>query len=108
MGVTWSAIEGSDHEYAGCTADGDVKWKASSVDLLFGSNSQAWHICVYSVPCIVGSRASAGASQLRALAEYYACDDAKKVFVDDFVAAWAKVASLRCREYSTSWYQRAW
>ena len=41
MGVTWSAIEGSDHEYAGRTADGDVKWKASSVDLLFGSNSQA-------------------------------------------------------------------
>ena len=36
MGVTWSAIEGSDHEYAGRTADGDVKWKASSVDLLFG------------------------------------------------------------------------
>ena len=50
------------------------------------------HMCAYAVRCIIGSRASAGASQLRALAEYYACDDAKKVFVDDFVAAWAKVA----------------
>ena len=44
---------------------------ASAVDLVFGSNSQ-----------------------LRALAEYYACDDAKQEFVDDFVAAWVKVMNL--------------
>jgi len=47
---------------------GDVKWTATRVDLVFGSNSQ-----------------------LRALAEVYACDDAKEKFVQDFVAAWTKV-----------------
>ncbi len=52
-------------------ATGKPKWTASVVDLLFGSNSQ-----------------------LRALAETYACNDAQQVFVRDFVAAWDKVMNL--------------
>ena len=58
-------IEGRDSE------TGEVKWTATSVDLVFGSNSQ-----------------------LRAIAEVYACDDSKGQFIDDFVAAWHKVMSL--------------
>jgi catalase-peroxidase len=50
---------------------GELKWTGTRVDLLFGSNSQ-----------------------LRALAEVYACDDSKKAFVKDFVAAWNKVMNL--------------
>jgi catalase-peroxidase len=45
-----------------------LRWKASRVDLIFGSNSE-----------------------LRAIAEYYACDDCRQTFVDDFVKAWSKV-----------------
>ena len=52
-------------------ATGEVRWTATRVDLIFGSNSQ-----------------------LRALAEFYACDDAKEQFVHDFVAAWVKVMNL--------------
>jgi len=52
-------------------ATGDIKWTATRVDLIFGSNSQ-----------------------LRALAEVYAQDDAKEKFVKDFVAAWTKVMNL--------------
>ena len=52
-------------------AKGDVKWTGSRVDLVFGSNSE-----------------------LRALAEVYACDDAQEKFVRDFVAAWDKVMNL--------------
>ena len=48
-----------------------VKWTATRVDLIFGSHSQ-----------------------LRALAEVYACDDSKEAFVKDFVAAWSKVMKL--------------
>ena len=51
-------------------ATGAEKWKGSRVDLVFGSNSE-----------------------LRALAEYYASDDSKSIFVSDFVAAWSKVMS---------------
>ena len=70
MGTEWkatgeNAFEGRDR------ASGDVKWTATGVDLVFGSNSQ-----------------------LRALCEVYACDDAKGSFVGDFVAAWAKVMNL--------------
>ena len=43
---------------------------------------------------VLRAHVMSGGAQLRALAEYYACDDAKKVFVDDFVAAWAKVMDL--------------
>ena len=50
---------------------GEVKWTATSVDLVFGSNSQ-----------------------LRAIAEVYACADAKQKFVNDFVAVWDKVMDL--------------
>ncbi len=50
---------------------GALKWTGSRVDLVFGSNSQ-----------------------LRAIAEVYACEDSKRKFVDDFVAAWAKVMNL--------------
>jgi catalase-peroxidase len=52
-------------------ATGKVKWTGTRVDLLFGSNSQ-----------------------LRAIAEVYACDDSKETFVKDFVAAWNKVMNL--------------
>jgi len=52
-------------------ATGDLKWTGTVVDLVFGSNSQ-----------------------LRAIAEVYACDDSKKAFVKDFVAAWHKVMNL--------------
>ena len=52
-------------------ATGEVKWTATAVDLIFGSNSQ-----------------------LRALAEVYASDDASEKFVRDFVAAWTKVMEL--------------
>ena len=50
---------------------GEVRWTATRVDLVFGSNSQ-----------------------LRAIAEVYGCDDSKQAFVRDFVAAWDKVMSL--------------
>ena len=50
---------------------GEVKWTGTAVDLVFGSNSQ-----------------------LRAIAEVYACDDARPAFVRDFVAAWNKVMNL--------------
>jgi catalase-peroxidase len=50
---------------------GEVKWTATAVDLVFGANDQ-----------------------LRAIAEVYACDDAKETFVHDFVAAWDKVMNL--------------
>ena len=52
-------------------ATGKVKWIGTRVDLIFGSNSE-----------------------LRALAEVYASDDAKEQFAHDFVAAWAKVMNL--------------
>lgn len=72
LGTTWkptsedaTAFEGRD------IAAGEVKWTGSRVDLVFGSNSE-----------------------LRALAEVYASDDAKEKFVKDFVAAWVKVMNL--------------
>jgi len=52
-------------------ATGELKWTATAVDLIFGHDSQ-----------------------LRAIAEVYACDDAKEKFVRDFVAAWNKVMNL--------------
>jgi len=52
-------------------ATGELKWTGTRVDLIFGSNSQ-----------------------LRAIAEVYACDDSKEAFVRDFVAAWSKVMNL--------------
>ena len=71
MGVTWTPHASTKGLYEGRNGTGGVKWNGSRVDLIFGSNSQ-----------------------LRALAEVYACDDAKQKFVDDFVAAWVKVMEL--------------
>ncbi|WP_306119460.1 MULTISPECIES: catalase/peroxidase HPI [unclassified Roseitalea] len=69
MGTQWVPVDGSDDLFEGRDrASGEVKWTGTRVDLVFGSNSQ-----------------------LRALAEVYAQDDAADKFVDDFVAAWTKV-----------------
>ena len=63
---------GAADAFAGrCRKKGDPRWAASRVDLVFGSNSE-----------------------LRALAEVYACDDAREKFVRDFAAAWNKVMNL--------------
>ena len=71
-GTRWKASESDEHVYEirDVTTD-DVKWTATAVDLVFGSNSQ-----------------------LRALAEVYAGDGAHGKFVADFVAAWTKVMEL--------------
>jgi catalase-peroxidase len=70
--TTWKATSESGEVFEGCDRHtGAVKWTASRADLIFGSNSQ-----------------------LRALAEVYACDDANEKFVRDFVAAWDKVMNL--------------
>lgn len=71
MGLEWKAVPGEGQMYEGRDAAGQLKWTATSVDLVFGSNSQ-----------------------LRAIVETYAADDAKKKFVDDFAAAWTKVMNL--------------
>jgi catalase-peroxidase len=75
MGTEWEASgsNGSSAQvYEGRDrATGELKWSATAVDLVFGSNSQ-----------------------LRAIAEAYACDDGQETFVRDFVAAWDKVMSL--------------
>ncbi len=69
LGTTWKATPEDASTFEGRdAATGDLKWTGSRVDLVFGSNSE-----------------------LRALAEVYASDDAKEKFVNDFVAAWAKV-----------------
>ena len=72
MGTVWKAADESQELFNGSDrATGQVKWTATRVDLIFGSNSE-----------------------LRALAEVYACSDAKEKFVKDFVAAWNKVMNL--------------
>ncbi len=72
MNTEWKKSAGGDYLYEGHDRKtGAVKWTATSVDLIFGSNSQ-----------------------LRALAEVYASADAKQKFVDDFAAAWGKVMEL--------------
>jgi len=72
MGTEWRKSSQGEHIYEGRDRrTGGVKWTGTAVDLVFGSNSQ-----------------------LRALAEVYACDDAQEKFVKDFVAAWAKVMNL--------------
>ncbi len=72
MDTTWEKSKICDHFYEGRDrATGEVKWTASSVDLVFGSNSQ-----------------------LRAISEVYASNDGKTKFVHDFVAAWTKVMEL--------------
>ena len=72
LGTQWQATDDSEATFEGRdVASGEVKWTASRVDLVFGSNSE-----------------------LRALAEVYAADDAQEKFVRDFVAAWVKVMEL--------------
>jgi catalase-peroxidase len=72
LGTEWKASASTENVYEGHDrATGEVKWTATAVDLVFGSHSQ-----------------------LRALAEVYASDDAKEKFVRDFVAAWNKVMNL--------------
>ncbi len=72
MGTEWSASSGAEDAFEGRDRrTGEVKWTATRVDLVFGSNSE-----------------------LRALAEVYACDDAQETFVRDFVSAWNKVMNL--------------
>ncbi|MEP2988732.1 MAG: catalase/peroxidase HPI [Parasphingorhabdus sp.] len=70
MGTKWAPVDGSDdEEFVGTDrASGDEKWRATRVDLAFGSNSQ-----------------------LRAVAEVYAQVDSGERFVQDFIAAWTKV-----------------
>ena len=71
-GAEWSASESSENLYdIRDAATGELRWTATAVDLVFGSNSQ-----------------------LRALSEVYASDDAQEKFVRDFVAAWVKVMEL--------------
>lgn len=72
LGTTWKATNNHGTEFEGRDRKtGAVKWTGTRVDLIFGSNSE-----------------------LRALAEVYACEDAKEKFVHDFVAAWNKVMNL--------------
>ncbi|MFD7630306.1 catalase/peroxidase HPI [Streptomyces sp. NPDC059851] len=72
LGTTWKATTEDAHAFEGRdAATGELKWTGSRADLVFGSNSE-----------------------LRALAEVYASDDARRKFVDDFVAAWSKVMDL--------------
>ncbi|HYG92463.1 MAG TPA: catalase/peroxidase HPI [Nocardioides sp.] len=70
-GTQWKASEEENVYEIRDAATGDLRWTATAVDLIFGSNSQ-----------------------LRALAEVYASEDAKERFVEDFVAAWVKVMEL--------------
>jgi catalase-peroxidase len=72
MGTEWQPETEAAETFSGRDrATGQVKWTASRVDLVFGSNAE-----------------------LRAIAEFYAADDAKETFVRDFVAAWDKVMNL--------------
>jgi catalase-peroxidase len=72
MSVEWASSDSTENVYEGRDrTTGEVRWTATAADLVFGSHSQ-----------------------LRALAEVYACDDASEKFVRDFVAAWDKVMSL--------------
>jgi len=72
MSTEWKAVSDDQELFEGKDRiSGKLKWTASRADLIFGSNSE-----------------------LRALAEVYASDDAKEKFVNDFVAAWVKVMNL--------------
>ncbi|MFN7327204.1 MAG: catalase/peroxidase HPI [Chitinophagales bacterium] len=72
LGTTWKAVSSADELFEGRDRiTGDVKWTGTRVDLIFGSNTE-----------------------LRAIAEVYACSDSKEKFVQDFVAAWNKVMNL--------------
>lgn len=72
MGTVWRSISDDQDVFEGRDrSTGELKWTATRVDLIFGSNSQ-----------------------LRAIAEVYACEDSQEKFVQDFVAVWDKVMNL--------------
>ena len=72
MATEWNKSSKCDHLYEGTDrSTGDLKWTGSASDLVFGSNSQ-----------------------LRAIAEVYACSDSQEAFVADFISAWDKVMNL--------------
>ena len=72
MATKWTAVSEEEEEFEGRDRKtGEVKWTATRADLVFGSNSQ-----------------------LRAIAEVYACNDSQDRFVEEFVAAWTKVMEL--------------
>jgi catalase-peroxidase len=72
MGTAWQPVSDAEDLFEGRDRKtGEVKWTGTRVDLIFGSNSQ-----------------------LRAIAEAYACSDSQQAFVRDFVAAWTKVMNL--------------
>ncbi|MGB0144723.1 MAG: peroxidase family protein, partial [Akkermansiaceae bacterium] len=72
MGTTWEKVSGSENLYQGRdNGSGEDKWKASSVDLVLGSDSQ-----------------------VRGISEVYACTDGEEKFLADFVSAWTKVMNL--------------
>ncbi len=72
MSTTWKAVSESSEAFIGSDRKtGAIKWIGTRVDLIFGSNTE-----------------------LRAIAEVYACEDAKEQFVHDFIAAWNKVMNL--------------
>lgn len=72
FGITWNATSDAQSQFEGRDRKtGKVKWTATRVDLIFGSNSE-----------------------LRAVAEVYGCSDSQDKFVTDFVAAWTKVMNL--------------
>ena len=72
IGTTWKATSESENIFEGRDRKtGEAKWTGTRADLIFGSNSE-----------------------LRALAEVYACEDSKEKFVEDFVKAWTKVMNL--------------
>ncbi|MEV0844289.1 catalase/peroxidase HPI [Streptomyces sp. NPDC049954] len=71
LGITWKSTSSAQDEFEARDASGQVKWTGTRADLVFGSHSE-----------------------LRALAEVYASDDAQQKFVTDFVAAWTKVMNL--------------
>ncbi|HTQ27808.1 MAG TPA: catalase/peroxidase HPI, partial [Puia sp.] len=72
LDTVWTATSDSKQEFEGRDrATGKIKWTATRVDLIFGSNAE-----------------------LRGLAEVYACEDGREKFLDDFVAVWNKVMNL--------------
>ncbi|MEZ4494155.1 MAG: catalase/peroxidase HPI [Dehalococcoidia bacterium] len=80
MNTEWRVSATDEDVFEGCDRrTGEVLWTGTSVDLIFGSHSE-----------------------LRAIAEVYACDDAEEKFINDFVAAWNKVMNLERYDLDTS------
>ena len=72
INTKWTACSDEEHVFEGRNSNnGELKWKGTTVDLIFGSNSQ-----------------------LRAISEVYASDDAQQIFVENFVEVWAKLMNL--------------